>query len=115
MNSSCVRLLSVIPPRKNPRWLEFEQEVRQLVEAFGYKAENTTPTNDYGVDVVGHSASKKVVLQCKLYGKGRIGGVVIMQLVGSRAFFEADEAICITTSYYTKQAKEIAAKQKIHL
>jgi hypothetical protein len=86
-----------------------------LVEAFGYKAETTQPSHDYGVDVVAENQRRRVVIQCKLYGRGCIGGDTIMQLVGSRAFFEATDAICITTSYFTKQARAIAVKQNIYL
>jgi hypothetical protein len=56
-----------------------------------------------------------VVIQCKLYGRGRIGGHTIMQLVGSREFFGATDAICITTSRFTRQAREIADKQNVRL
>lgn len=82
-------------------WERFEHEVRMIVEAFGYKAETTQPSHDYGVDVIAESRKRKIVLQCKLYGKGRIGGETILKLVGSREDFEPDEAIIITTSYFT--------------
>lgn len=96
-------------------WEVFEHEVRLLVEAFGYEAETTQPSHDYGVDVIAQNRHRKIVIQCKLYGKGRIGGNTIMQLVGCREYFEAAEAICITTSHFTKQAHEIAKKRSIHL
>lgn len=79
-------------------WEVFEHEVRLLVEAFGYKAKTTQPSHDYGVDVIAENRHRKIVIQCKLYGKGRIGGETILKLVGSREDFEADEAIIITTS-----------------
>jgi len=55
------------------------------------------------------------VIQCKIYAKGSIGGETILKLVGSREDFEAQEAIIITTSHFTKQAKEIAGRRNIHL
>src|SRR5579872_5848931 len=101
---------------KEPKdWLLFEREVRQLVEAFGYQAEATQPSHDYGVDVIAIHQTRKVVIQCKLYGRGRVGGPTITQLIGSRTIFGATDAICITTSYFTKQASEVAAAQNIPL
>jgi hypothetical protein len=38
-----------------------------------------------------------------------------MKLVGSKSYFNATEAICITTSKFTKQAKEIASNSGVHL
>ncbi len=96
-------------------WLQFEHEIRDLVEAFGYQAEATTPSHDFGVDVIAKSNRRTVVVQCKLYGKGRIGGDTMMKLVGSRQYFKATDAICITTSQFTKQAQEIAANEDIKL
>ena len=81
------------------------------MEAFGYKAETTQPNHDYGVDVIAENHRRRVIIQCKLYGRGRIGGNTIMQLLGSREFFDATDAICLTTSH----AREIAAKRNVHL
>ena len=101
--------------KKMKNWEVFEHEVRMLVEAFGYHAETTQPSHDYGVDVIAENQRRRVIIQCKLYGSGRIGGDTIMQLIGSREFFNATDAICITTSYFTKQAREIADKRNVHL
>lgn len=101
--------------REPKDWLLFESEVRQLVEAFGYEAEATQPSHDNGVDVIGFNQRRKVIVQCKLYGRGRIGNEVILKLIGSRALFGATDAICITTSLFTKDAHTVASQQNIHL
>jgi len=100
---------------KQKDWLLFEIEVRELVEHFGYQAEHTQPSHDYGVDVIGTRGSRRVVIQCKLYKTSRVGGETINQLAGSRQFHDATDAICITTGRYTKQAREIAGKLNINL
>lgn len=97
------------------QWLTFEHEVRDLVAAFGYRADTTTPSHDYGVDVVAENERRRVVIQCKLFGKGRVGGDTIMKLIGSRQYFAASDAICITTGRFTKQASEIAERQDVKL
>jgi restriction system protein len=86
---------------KEKDWLLFEQEVALLVKAFGYKTENTKPSGDLGVDVIAHSNKRKLVIQCKLYGKGNVGNKTINELLGTKIVFGADEAICVTTSGYT--------------
>jgi hypothetical protein len=100
---------------KQKRWFVFEQEVSSLVTAFGYTAEKTQPSHDHGVDVVAFNNRRKVIIQCKLYGRGKIGGDTVMQLVGSRKFFDATDAICITTTGFTRQAVEIADKESVYL
>ena len=101
--------------RKMKNWEVFEHEVKMLVEGFGYTAQTTQPSHDYGVDVIAENQRRRVVIQCKLYGRGRIGGDTIMQLLGSREFFNATDAICITTSHFTRQAREIAQNRNVHL
>lgn len=41
-------------------WLTFEHEIRDLVEAFGYHAETTTPSHDFGVDVIARNSRHSV-------------------------------------------------------
>lgn len=96
-------------------WQLFEDEVRQLVEAFGYRAEATQPSHDYGVDVIAMHSERKVIVQCKLYSRKVVGGQTILQLGGSRQYYEAIDAICVTTTRFTKQAQEIAERLNIHL
>lgn len=102
--------------QKQPKdWLLFEHEVRQLVEAFGYKAETTQPSHDSGVDVIAFHQTRRLVIQCKLYGRGSIGAPVITQLAGCRQLFHVTDALCITTSRFTHQAQEVAKQLNIHL
>lgn len=96
-------------------WAQFEYEMTELVKAFGYDAVTTPPTGDFGVDVIAQNARRRVVVQCKLYGRGKIGADAVMKLLGSRAYFDANEAICITTSGFTKQAYQVAESKDIKL
>ena len=93
----------------------FEDEIQDLVEVFGYSAETTKAAGDFGADVIGRRGGKKVVIQCKLYTKGKIGNRVVSELEGSRRFYDASEAIIVTTSSFTRQAREVAEKLGIHL
>ncbi len=55
-----------------PEWRRFEEEITQVVQAFGYRAETTQASHDQGVDVIGWREGRKVIVQCKLYS--RAGG-----------------------------------------
>ncbi len=96
-------------------WVEFEHEITELVRAFGYDAVTTQPASDFGADVVAQNQNRRVVVQCKLYGRTRIGADTVMKLLGSKSYFDADEALCITTSSFTKQAYKVAESKGIKL
>ena len=53
----------------NPR--QFEELVCEHFRSQGYKAETTTYTNDYGVDVFAIKGKEKIAVQAKMYGGGR--------------------------------------------
>ena len=86
-----------------------------LAQEFGYRAEATRPSGDGGIDVIGYGRRGKVVIQCKLYGRGNVGGPVIDQLGGALRREGAAHAICMTTSGFTKQAIQFAAAADILL
>jgi hypothetical protein len=106
---------SRLPEQKTRDWRQFEEEVGLLVREFGYRAEVTKPSGDGGIDVIGYGRRGKVVIQCKLYGRGKVGGPLIDQLGGALRRERAAHAICITTSGFTKQAIQFAAAAGILL
>jgi HJR/Mrr/RecB family endonuclease len=55
------------------KWADFEEEVRLLLECFGYSARTTPKSGDHGVDVIGEKGDRRVAAQVKLYGNGRVG------------------------------------------
>jgi hypothetical protein len=106
---------STVKQWKQKEWRRFEHEVRDLVEAFGYSATTTQASHDYGVDVFAEHSRRRVIVQCKLYGRARIPGAAIMQLVGAREHFKVDDAVCITTGRFTRQARKVADLNSVHL
>jgi len=93
----------------------FEDEIRGLMEVFGYTAETTKPSGDFGADVVGWHSGKRVVVQCKLYTRGKIGNKIVGELEGTRRYYDATHAVIVTTSSFTKAAREMAGKLGIYL
>lgn len=105
----------IVEPVLKPEWQRFEEEVRLLAEAFGYRAETTRPSGDGGLDVVAYGRRGKVIIQCKLFGHGKVSGPTIDQLIGTRLREKAVYALCVTTSGFTRQAREFAAASEILL
>ncbi len=107
--------MKTIPKEKIQSWLVFENEVKQLVEAFGYQAVATQPSSGRGVDVIAVNHRRKAVIQCELYRKASVGTSVILRLEGTRQFYQATDALCITTSHFTNPALHMAGKLGIQL
>lgn len=89
------------------RWADFEEEIRLLVEEFGYRAIRTPGSGDHGVDVVAEKNGRRVAVQVKLYGKTRVGNQTVQMLLGGMSFYDATEALIITTGKLTRKAREL--------
>ncbi|MEL6560128.1 MAG: restriction endonuclease [Bacteroidota bacterium] len=90
----------------------FEELVKFLMEAMGYEDVEVTPkSRDKGVDVIGTIengiSSVKEVIQVKRFRKN-INRDIVSQLRGDVPLFEAYRGTIITTSDFTKDAKESA-------
>src|SRR5205085_8961527 len=96
-------------------WAQFEKEITELVRAFGYDAVSTVEAGDFGADVVATNVRRRVIVQCKLYKSGKIGLEVLQKLLGSCVYYNASEAICVTTSGFTKQAYVFAERTGVKL
>ena len=91
-------------------WREFEEDIGQLVELFGYGGEVTKASGDQGVDVLARRGSRVVAIQCKLHESGKVGSTAIQKLLASRVIHGATDFICFTTGTYTKHARELAGQ-----
>lgn len=94
------------------KWADFEEEVRLLVEEFGYRAECTPKYGDHGVDVIAEKNGRRVAVQVKLSGKTRVGNQAVQMLLGGMGFYDASEALIISTGRLTRKAKELCEGTK---
>lgn len=81
-----------------------------MLEEFGYQADRTPPCGDHGIDVVATKGSRRVAAQVKLYGATRVGNQTVQMLLGGMRFYDATEALLITTGKLTAKAREMCAK-----
>lgn len=93
---------------------EFEKFISKLFQKMGYKAYATQESNDQGVDVIAEKGDVKVAIQTKCYN-GTVGNSAIQEIVAGMKYYEADKAMVITNSTFTKSAVELAKKNNVQL
>ena len=94
---------------------EFEEMVVELHQIFGHQAKRTGATGDHGVDVVVQTKQgEQCVIQCKRW-RGSVGEPVIRDFYGAVHHEKADRGIIITTSKFTRPAREWAKGKPLSL
>lgn len=110
-------------PRSSAPWFQFERDVYRLMDKMGFDVEHVAASarGDKGVDVFatkGHGfESVAWVIQCKCYApRHRVGPQVVRELLGTLADYpRGTSGAVVTTSSFTHDAKDIAAKHAIRL
>lgn len=88
---------------------QFEIYLQILFRHLGYHLEVTKQSGDFGADLV-MERDEKIVVQAKRYGyKNRVSLSAVQEVYGAKAYYQANQAWVVTNSYFTKQAKELAA------
>jgi hypothetical protein len=97
---------------------EFEDYVSGLLKKMGFIAEQTTYSNDGGIDIVAFYDRPifygKYIIQCKNW-QGTVGAPEIRDLYGVVTDQRANKGIIITPSDFTEQAYEFAKGKNIEL
>ncbi|WP_117161257.1 restriction endonuclease [Paraliobacillus sp. X-1268] len=90
---------------------EFEQLCMMYFEDIGYKPKWIGKSGDHGVDLIVKDPKDglQMAVQCKRYKVGsNIGNADLIKLEGGKRFYKTPGTFFITTSNYTKHAKEFA-------
>jgi restriction endonuclease Mrr len=94
---------------------EFERFMADLLRQKGYRVEETPLSGDQGVDLVLPDLDgKRVVIQLKRW-TGPVGNNAIQATFAGMAHYQADEGWVITTSTFTKSARELARSTSVRL
>lgn len=88
---------------------EFEQRLAVLFRHQGYSVELTKGSGDQGADLVLSNTTVRIAVQAKRY-TARVGNGAIQELLGGMLFYNCSRGIVVTTSDFTRSAKELAAK-----
>ena len=96
---------------------QFEDLVCEHFRNKGYKAEATSYSNDYGVDVFATNGEEKIAVQAKMYGGGtrKVNRQMVMELHGSKDYFDCTKAVIATDGILLADALEVANKLKIDI
>lgn len=91
---------------------EFEYEVANLFEKYGFKVQVTKGSNDKGVDINMWNNSKYIVVQCKAHKK-RLSPAVSRELYGTMIAHNAKEAYLITLEGISPKSQEFILDKPI--
>lgn len=99
---------------------QFEIFVTSLLKKLGYAAETTRLTSDGGIDVWANDerplTGGRIIVQCKRYAAGTtVGEPVVRELFGLVHAHGVNKGVLVTTSSFTKGAKEFAKGKPIEL
>lgn len=120
VNRACINIFKVLHDREeiynlSPR--EFEELVAELFSQQGFDVELTPETRDGGCDII---VTKNIgglpfmlLIECKKYAKGNPVGVsLVRNLLGVQGDRKANKAVLVTTSGFTKPARQFAERQQ---
>lgn len=95
---------------------EYENFVAQCFKNGGFKNVSVTPkSGDYGADIIMTAPDGvRVCVQCKK-SSSPVGVKAIQEVIGAKFHYKCSRGMVVTTSTFTKSAKELAAEAGIEL
>ncbi len=93
---------------------QFEDFLVGLFQTIGYDVQETKKTGDQGADLFVEKFGSKIVIQAKNYS-GSVGNSAVQQALAAKAFYNCDQAMVVTNSYFTISAKELADSADVKL
>lgn len=93
---------------------EFEAFLYKLFRGMGYPTTNLKDTGDFGADLLIRVDGRKTVVQAKRYSKN-VSLSAVQEIVAAKAYYESDEAVVVTNSYFTRSAQELAQVNTVTL
>ena len=93
---------------------EFEEYLKNLFKVLGYTAVQTSLSGDQGADLILSKDDEKIVVQAKKYG-GKVSNKAVQEIAAAKNYYEADKAMLVTSSSFTKSAIELAFSNDVEL
>lgn len=94
--------------------VEFEQFLCNYFNTHGYECSTTKTSGDQGIDLVAKRDGYILAIQAKCY-TGTVGNHAIMEAVAGKKYYNANQAMVITNSTFTKSAIELAQVNNVIL
>jgi restriction system protein len=92
----------------------FEQYLEAIFARKGCAVKRTPYRGDFGGDLIVSSNGKRTVVQAKRW-KRNVGVKAVQEAVAAKGYYGSDEAIVVTNSTFTPQAKELAGRNNVGL
>lgn len=93
---------------------EFERFMADLFRKQGYSVERTPGSGDQGIDLLVDLEGRKVAIQLKRW-RMPVGNKAVQETFTGMFYYQAHEGWLITTSSFTKSAKDAASKTGVRL
>lgn len=87
--------------------IEFEGFLVLLFKNLNYKTILTKASGDQGADLIIEKNNIQYAVQAKRY-TGTVGNKAVQEVISGKNYYNTDEAMVVTTSEFTKSAKELA-------
>lgn len=95
---------------------DFEVFVADLFKKMGYRTKDLRSSGDYGADVIAEKDHETVAVQVKHYSLGKkVGSRTVRDAFSASKIYNAQRAVVVTTSFFTKPAVETANKLSVEL
>ena len=94
--------------------IEFEHFLVKIFEKMGYKCEVTKASGDFGADLLLNKVGVRTVVQAKRYDD-KVSPKAVQEAVAAIRQYDADDAMVVTTNYFTKGANELADNNNVKL
>ncbi|GIW42086.1 MAG: hypothetical protein KatS3mg076_2663 [Candidatus Binatia bacterium] len=85
----------------------FERYVARLYSFYGYRVERTGGAGDQGCDLVLEKDGRRIACQVKRYRRP-VPNDAVAEAVAAKALYGCQDAMVVTTSYFTRGARELA-------
>lgn len=93
---------------------EFEGLVANLFDKMGYESRVTSGSGDQGADVIASNSFETLAIQAKHY-EGKVSNSAVQEASAAVNYYNADRAMVITTSSFTKSAETLADSNNVEL
>lgn len=87
---------------------DYEVYCGNILEIAGWNVEQTSKTNDQGVDLIGAIDDLKVCIQCKRY-TNPVGNKAVQEIIAGQQFYGGTHAVVVSNAGFTKSAQTLAS------
>lgn len=92
--------------------IDYENDCHEKFLQYGYRANITKKTGDFGCDIIAEKNDLIYAIQCK-WSSGKIGIKAVQEAYTSRKYYKADFSVLLTNAPLTNAALELASENGV--